>query len=192
MFKQGEKITAVKYGGGASYQDLKLVVDNNQLLIKATLRGLLLEAIFQFSVWFGFIFIFFDALILSDKSMLNAAVVFFCICLTMSWVTHYFLAKSRVVKVFDLTKQFFYVGARNKGIIKFSDIAGLHLITNRIYNSDKTYTCHELSFYTHNGQRTVLSNHADRDSTMLLAQKLVDILGIEIETLEAQAIYESN
>ena len=83
MFVAGDKITTVKYTGGPSFRNARLVFEDKQVKVVPTMRAYVFESVFQFILWFSYVFMFNDILFIFDQELLNAAIFFFFLFLAL-------------------------------------------------------------------------------------------------------------
>lgn len=193
MFKSGDKISTVRMGG-CSYRDSFLSIDNGIATVKPTYKSYLFETLFQGLIWFAFFFI--SKIILSDSAIdpVKVITIFFIVCFTFSAIIRFIFFKIRHHKFFNKNLDIYYKNRNKKSeehqSIKLSDIQTLYLISKDVYSSDKSYTSHELSFTTINGERESIIDHKDRFFIELEAKNLSKFLNVELEYLRNGHLYE--
>ena len=188
MFVTGDKITTVKYEGGPSFRNARLVFEDKQVKVVPTLRAYVLESVFQVIIWSSCIFMFHEFYFVFDQELLKVSIYLFVFCFVFSFILHYFLAKSRVVKVFNDITGFFYTGIKNEKF-RLVDIEILLLIGETIHSSSNSYRNYEMSFFTLNGDQVLIMSHADRDSLIIEIRALAKYLNKPWQELEWGHIY---
>ena len=80
-----------------------------------------------------------------------------------------------------------YVGSSNnpKTKVAFDSFEKLMFVTKRIYSTESSMTCFELSVLTNDQKRIVLMYHGDYYAIQDDSDVLAEILGLEVESLEA-------
>ncbi len=188
MFTNGDEISTVDNGFGVSYRNARLVFEDKQVKVVPTMRAYVFESVFQFMIWFAYVFAFGEALLYQTPELFEAAIYFFFFCFIFSFLVHYFLVKSRVVKVFNSITGLFDTGIKNEKF-RLTDIEILLLIGEPIHSSDKSYTSYEMSFFTQSGERAVIMNHSERDSLIIEIRALAEYLNKPWQELEWGHIY---
>jgi len=101
--------------------------------------------------------------------------------------TAFICRRSRRKFYFDLSERVLNVGSLNnpKTKVAFDSFEKLLFVTTRIYSTESSMTCFELSVLTNDQKRIVLMYHADYYAIKDDSEVLAEILGLEVESLEA-------
>ncbi len=173
----------------SSYCNARLNINKDVVAIIPNLKSYFFEWGLHIFCWTVCIFTLVKVWQLEPN--LDSKIEFVIVVLTLAGLfslgTTLLCRRSRRKFYFDLNEKVLNVGSSNnpKTKLAFDSFKKLLLVTTRIYTTEKPLTCHELSVLTNNQKRVALMYHSDYHEIQNDSNVLAEILGLEVESLEA-------
>ncbi|WOI38788.1 hypothetical protein R1T43_07085 [Alteromonas sp. CI.11.F.A3] len=187
--KASDEIDVTGYLVASSYCNAKLNINKDVVAITPNLRSYLFECGLHFFCWACCIFMSIKVWQLEPN--LDSKTKFVIGVLTLGGLfslgTAFICRRSRRKFYFDLNERVLNVGSSNdpKTKVAFDSFEKLLFVTTQIYGTESSFTCFELSVLTNNRKRVVLMYHSDYHKIQNDLDVLAEILGLEVESLEA-------
>lgn len=187
--KAGDEIDATGNLVASSYCNAKLNINKDVVAITPNLRSYLFEWGLHIFCWT--VCIFMSVKVWQLEPNLDSKTEFVILVFTLGGLfslgTAFICRRSRRKFYFDLNERVLNVGSSNspKTKVAFDSFEKLLLVTTRIYSTESPLTCFELSVLTNNQKRVVLMYHSDYHQIQNDSDVLAEILGLEVESLEA-------
>lgn len=187
--KASDKIDVTENLVASSYCNAQLNVNKEVVAITPNLRSYLFEWGLHIFCWASCLFML--AKVWELEPNLDSKTEFVIVVLTLGGLfslgTAFICRRSRRKFYFDLNKRVLNVGSLNspKTKVAFDSFEKLLFVTTRIYSTKSPLTCFELSVLTNNRKRVVLMYHGDYHKIQNDSDVLAEILGLEVESLEA-------
>lgn len=186
--KPGDEITT-KNIVASSYCNARLNTNKDVITITPNLRSYFFEWGLHTFCWACCIFMSVKVWQLEPNLDLKTKLVVCVFTLggLFSLGTAFICRRSRRKFYFDLSERVLNVGSLNspKTKVAFDSFEKLLFVTTRIYSTESSMTCFELSVLTNDQKRIVLMYHADYYAIKDDSEVLAEILGLEVESLEA-------
>ena len=173
----------------SSYCNTSLNINKDVVAITPNLRSYLFEWVLHIFCWSCCIFM--SAKVWQLEPNLDSKTKFVIVVLTLGGVfslgAAFICRRSRRKFYFDLNERVLYIGSSNnpKTKVAFDSFEKLMFVTTRIYSTESSMTCFELSVLTNDQKRIVLMYHGDYNAIQDDSDVLAEILGLEVESLEA-------
>lgn len=173
----------------SSYCNARLNINKDVVAITPNLRSYLFEWVLHIFCWACCIFMSVKVWQLEPNldSKTKFVIGVFTLAGLFSLGAAFICRRSRRKFYFDLNERVLYVGSSNnpKTKVAFDSFEKLMFVTTRIYSTESSMTCFELSVLTNDQKRIVLMYHGDYNAIQDDSDVLAEILGLEVESLEA-------